>query len=375
MAGIYFHIPFCRQACHYCNFHFSTSMKLKTPVLDAMLKELELRHHYLEDKTLSSVYLGGGTPSLLNKEELHQLFVKIEQYFTLAGDAEITLEANPDDLNEEQLNMLADSPVNRLSIGIQSFFEQDLQFMNRAHNAVEARQCIENALDKGFNDLTIDLIYGAPTTSDENWAKNLAIAFEYDVPHLSCYALTVEENTALHHFVQAGKAPPVEEEKAARQFEYLMKVAKQEGYLHYEISNFARPGRLAVHNSNYWKGAHYLGIGPSAHSFNGSSRSWNIANNALYVKALSTDPPASFYEREILSPADQYNEYIMTGLRTIWGVMLPQIANIHTAYKGHFLQNCRPFLEDGSMIQQGEKFYLSEQGRLLADGIAASLFV
>jgi len=375
MAGIYFHIPFCKHACHYCNFHFSTSMKLKAPVLNAMQKELELRRDYLPKQELTSIYLGGGTPSLLDAEDLDQLFGQIQRFFTLSENAEITLEANPDDLSPEKLQMLASSPVNRLSIGVQSFFEEDLRFMNRAHMAAEARQCLEAALAAGFTDLTIDLIYGSPTTSDERWAKNLDIAFEYGIPHLSCYALTVEEKTALHHFIKAGKVPPVEEEKAARQFEYLMEKSKEAGYIHYEISNFARPGRYARHNSSYWQGEPYLGIGPAAHSFDSRHRRWNVANNALYVKALAQTPPAAYYEEELLSPADQFNEYIMTGLRTIWGVKLDYMENISPDYKADFLQNSQPFLEDGIMLQKGNTFFLSDKGRLLADGIAASLFV
>jgi oxygen-independent coproporphyrinogen-3 oxidase len=375
MSGIYFHIPFCKQACHYCNFHFSTSLRLKEGVISAMLKELEARRDYLPETSLSSIYFGGGTPSLLDEQDIDRFFKHIERYFTIEEGAEITLEANPDDLDHEKLKMLANSPINRLSIGIQSFKEEDLTFMNRAHNAKEARHCIDDALKMGFKDFSIDLIYGSPTTSDEDWATNLAIALDYNTPHLSCYALTVEEKTALHHFVATGKSPAVDEEKAARQFQYLMNTAKSAGYQHYEISNFALPGRYAKHNTSYWQRAPYLGIGPAAHSFNGLSRQWNIANNALYIKALEATPPLSFFEEELLSKDDRYNEYIMTGLRTMWGVNLAQIKELGEQYASYFQKHSESLLKEGTLRTDNATFYLSDEGRLLADGIAASLFV
>ena len=292
MAGIYFHIPFCKQACHYCNFHFSTSLRYKEEMVQAMLRELEARRLYLPDEPLDSIYFGGGTPSLLSEGELMAFFEAVNRYFRLSPKAEITLEANPDDLKPETLAALGRSPVNRLSIGIQSFAEEDLRFFNRAHDAHEARRCLDNARAAGFGDLTIDLIYGAPTTSHAQWAENLEIAFSYQIPHLSCYALTVEPRTALDHFIKKGKAPAVDEEQAARQFGYLVEATQAAGYEQYEISNFALPGRYAVHNSNYWTGAPYLGIGPSAHSFDGESRQWNVANNAKYLKAVGSGPPA-----------------------------------------------------------------------------------
>lgn len=349
-------------------------MKLKEQVIDAMLLELEIRKDYLPKKPLSSIYFGGGTPSLLDADDLQRFFEKINTLFQLQPNAEITLEANPDDLTTEKLKMLADSPVNRLSIGVQSFFEEDLVFMNRAHNAREAQQCLEQALRLGFHDITIDLIYGAPTTSDAMWEENLRIAFDYNIPHLSSYALTVEEKTALHHFVKTGKVAALEEEKAARQFEYLMAATTSVGYIHYEISNFALPGRFARHNTSYWQGAPYLGIGPAAHSFNGMLRRWNVANNALYVKALEADTKDAYYEIEQLSAADRYNEYVMTGLRTIWGVDLEHIATMDETFAAHFQKHVQRFIEEKKMIQEGKVYRLSSSGRLLADGIAAELF-
>lgn len=350
-------------------------------MLEAIAKEAVLRRAYLPDEPLGSVYLGGGTPSLLNAEELAQLFEVLHQHYTIAKGAEITLEANPDDLTEEQLKNLAASPVNRLSIGIQSFFDADLTFMNRAHNASEARRCIDRAHHHGFTNLTIDLIYGSPSTSNANWQKNMDIAFSYAVPHLSCYCLTVEPKTALDHFVRSGRAAPVDEEQAAQQFEMLVQRAQQEGYEHYEISNFARPGHYARHNTNYWKGEAYLGLGPSAHSFNGQSRQWNIANNAHYRRCLDqSDSPqqlaaSGLYEIEALTMNERYNEYIMTGLRTIWGCDLTKIQQMGDQYQQHFLEKGQVWIDKGHLQQTHNQYFLSNTGKLLADRIAMELFV
>ncbi|MEZ4994900.1 MAG: radical SAM family heme chaperone HemW, partial [Saprospiraceae bacterium] len=277
MPGLYLHIPYCKQACHYCNFHFSTTLHNREGMIEAIVQEMKLRRAALPSVPLASVYLGGGTPSLLTHEELNRIFSTIYELFSISEDAEITLEANPDDLNLEAIRHLKDTPVNRLSIGIQSFSEEDLRFMNRAHNAIEARTSIEYVQDAGFENLTIDLIYGTPTTTDRQWARNMEIALEYDIPHISCYALTVEPRTALAHFVKKGKVPSPDEDQAVRQFEQLMDIMELEGFEHYEISNFARPGWHARHNSSYWRGKPYLGIGPAAHSFDGDrTRSWNV---------------------------------------------------------------------------------------------------
>lgn len=376
MAGIYLHIPFCKQACHYCNFHFSTSLRQKGAMVEAIVRELEWQKDYLQGAPLSSIYFGGGTPSLLDVAELEQIFSKIYQLHSVRADAEITLEANPDDLSLEKLQALRNSPVNRLSIGIQSFAEEDLRFMNRAHNAHEARACIENALALGFDNLTLDLIYGTPTTSHEQWARNLDTIFQYPIPHLSAYCLTVEPKTALDHFVRQGKASPVDEEHANAQFLYLMEATQAQGYEHYEISNFAKPGRYARHNSSYWLGEPYLGIGPSAHSFNGQSRQWNVANNAKYLKILNegnvtqiTD--TELFELEELSPATRYNEYVMTGLRTIWGCDLQKIAPVFQSY---FVENVQPFIDKGQVLMQNHQYRLSASGKFMADYIAAQLF-
>ena len=377
MSGLYLHIPFCKQACHYCNFHFSTSLKYKGEMTQAIVQELLLRKDYLADKHLSSVYFGGGTPSLLDGEELSALFAMINECFVVAANAEITLEANPDDITEENLALWQSSPINRLSIGIQSFADADLAYMNRAHNAEEARRCIALAQSFGFSNLTVDLIYGTPTMSDLTWEKNVRTLIEAKVPHLSCYALTVEPKTALAHQIKTGKSPEVEEEKAARQFENLMSWLEEAGYEHYEISNFALPGHRAVHNSNYWLARHYLGVGPSAHSFNGHSRQWNVANNAKYLQAIvalqegGEISTTDLFEKEDLSPADQYNEYILTGLRTSWGVSLTKMAE---PFKTFFMENIHQYVDSKLVFVEEDVFALTKEGRLLADRISSDLF-
>lgn len=374
MAGIYLHIPFCKQACYYCNFHFSTTLRSKPAMVEAILLELDIQRDYLEGQPLTSIYFGGGTPSLLETGELTAIFEKINRLHEVLPGAEITLEANPDDLSPEKLRDLKNyTPVNRLSIGIQSFADPDLQWMHRAHNAHHARTCLDDALSVGFQDLTIDLIYGAPTTPDAQWAENLRIAFEYGVPHLSCYCLTVEEGTALGTFVRRGQQPPVDEERAARQFEYLVAATAAHGYEQYEISNFAQPGRYARHNSNYWSGASYLGVGPSAHSFNGHARQWNVANNALYIKGLNAGEIP--FERETLSLPQRYNEYVMTALRTMWGVDALKIQSFGGAVWRHFERELAVFLQQGLVEEYAGKFRLTLPGKLLADGIASDLFI
>jgi oxygen-independent coproporphyrinogen-3 oxidase len=371
--GLYIHIPFCKQACHYCNFHFSTSLKQKEPLLEALNRELDLQHTYLENKELASVYLGGGTPSLLEPSELDRLFEHILKYYTLAPDAEVTLEANPDDLSIEKIDYLKKhSPVNRLSIGVQSFSNEDLKWMNRAHNAVEARSCIEYAIQAGFDALTIDLIYGAPTTSDAQWQENVETLIQFDIPHISCYCMTVEDGTALGHFVKKGKEKPIDEQKAARQFEWLVHRLEAAGYAHYEISNFAKPGKYARHNTSYWTGSHYLGIGPSAHSFNGVSRQWNVANNARYIRSIQEGIVP--FELEELSTAQQYNEYVMTSLRTMWGCKLEKLQAFPPAYLTHFKIQAQALLDAGLMQLSDNTYRLTRSGKLLADGIASDLF-
>jgi len=374
MPGLYLHIPFCKQACHYCNFHFSTSMRQKDAMIAALIAELEIQKDYLKGDTLQSIYFGGGTPSVLEMKELEDIFSTIYRIHRVAPDAEITLEANPDDLSPEKLRDLkAYSPVNRLSIGIQSFSDVDLQWMNRAHSARHAQACLDDALEIGFEDLSIDLIYGSPTTTDEQWDENLHRAFSYQIPHLSCYCLTVEEGTALGSFVQKGKQPPVDEVRAARQFEHLLHSSENAGYEQYEISNFALPGRHARHNTNYWRSEPYLGVGPSAHSFDGVSRQWNIAHNTQYIKALSEKKVP--FEREILTDEQRYNEYIMTSLRTMWGLDMEKIALFGSRFKTHFDKSAQPFLQSGSLEKEANTVRLARSAKFLADGIAMELFM
>lgn len=349
-------------------------------MIDAIVQEIELRYDYLPKEPLTSIYFGGGTPSLLGENDLEKIFTKIHQCFSVTPNAEITLEANPDDINVESLEIWKKAGINRLSIGVQSFANKDLEYMNRAHNAKEAKACIRMAQDNGFNNLTVDLIYGSPTTSDETWAENVHILFELNIPHLSCYALTIEPKTALEYKVRKQKSPPVDEEQSARQYELLMGWMKENNYIHYETSNFAKEGFFAQHNSSYWQGAHYLGIGPSAHSYNGISRQWNIANNAKYMKIIQNEVPKStsiaslksLYEKETLSKQDCYNELILTGLRTIWGV---DSAKMPSEFRMQFQQNIQQFIDTNHVFVLKGKYILSNKGRLISDFISSHLFI
>jgi oxygen-independent coproporphyrinogen-3 oxidase len=374
MSGIYLHIPFCKQACYYCNFHFSTSRQQQGEMVKSILQEMELRQHYLNGDTIETIYFGGGTPSLLNADELTSLLNRIKELFPVADQAEITLEANPDDLTAEKLQELKAAGINRLSIGVQSFHETDLKWMNRAHDSRQAINCITTAQSLGFKNITIDLIYGGPTLSNEGWEENVKQAISLGIPHLSCYALTVEPGTALDHFINKKKMEPTDPDKAALHFEMLMQWLKEAGYEHYEISNFALPGWHSRHNSSYWQGSHYLGVGPSAHSFNGHSRQWNVANNSLYIKAIEKGEVP--FELESLTTSMQFNEYIMTTLRTSAGCNLEWVAEKFSKdHVLHLLAHSQPFIASGKMEKSGETLRLTTAGRLFADGIAGELFV
>ena len=374
MAGIYIHIPFCLQACHYCDFHFSTSLNLKSDFLRALHREIELRKTYLGTASkIQSIYFGGGTPSLLNDTEINHIFEQLNQFYTIDSNAEITLEANPEDLSKEKLNKLRQTPINRFSIGIQSFFDEDLKFMNRAHHAQRAEYSVKAAQDAGFDNITIDLIYGTPTLSNENWKINLQKAFELKIKHLSAYCLTVEEKTALAHFIKSGKYKKLDEDKCAEQFELLTAAAKENKFTQYEISNFCSEENYSRHNSNYWKGEKYIGLGPSAHSFDGESRQWNSANNAGYIKSIEKgEIPA---EIEKLDATMRYNEYILTGLRTIWGIDLTKIeTNFGSDYAVHCRQEALKHVAQKTIFTKEEHYYLTESGKLFADKIAEDLF-
>lgn len=371
-AALYIHIPFCKQACHYCDFHFSTSSKKKVELVKMLCKELILRKNELPGRSVKTIYFGGGTPSLLNKEELELILKTIFDNFEVLSDAEITLEANPDDLSREKLEMLKNSGINRLSIGVQSFFEEDLNLMNRAHNAREALQSIKWAKEY-FDNISIDLIYGIPGMSPERWMENIQTALSLGLPHFSCYALTVEPQTALERFIAKGIIKPVDDEVAKAHFEILSSILKSEGFVHYEFSNFGKPGYFSRNNTAYWMGDPYLGIGPSAHSYDGEKRKWNINNNSLYITALGKGQiPA---QEENLSLTDKYNEFVMTRLRTMWGISLDEVREkFGEEFLSYLLEQAKPHLENGLLDNEEGVLHVSEKGKFLSDGIAADLF-
>lgn len=376
MAGIYLHVPFCKQACTYCNFHFSTSLKYKDEMIDAILCELALKKNYLsEGEKIHTIYLGGGTPSLLTPNDIHKITDAIANNYDLNQLQEFTIETNPDDLTQAYIKSLRSTMLNRFSIGVQSFFDADLKYMNRAHNAQQAVYAIKSVQDSGFENITVDLIYGTPTLPNNHWKENLIQVQKLQIPHLSAYALTVEENTALYHHIQKKKSAPVDAEQSAQQFEMLMDFAIEAGYEHYEISNLATNGNRAVHNTNYWLGIPYIGIGPSAHSFDGKSREWNIANNALYIKALLTEKKLNA-ERENLTNIQRFNEYIMTSLRTSWGIDTNLIVEkFGTQYAQQTTLNSKRFIEQGTLQQNNSTLILTRAGKLFADYIASQLFM
>lgn len=373
MAGIYIHIPFCKQACLYCNFHFSTTLKQKNELIDALLKEIQMTPAFTGDETIETIYLGGGTPSLLHENELASIFSAIQSKFKVAENAEVTLEANPDDILAPNLQAWKRLGINRLSVGIQSFFAEDLAWMNRAHNAAQAIQCIPMAQDAGFNNMSIDLIYGTPTLPDDKWQWNVEKVIELGVPHISCYALTVEPKTALQQYISKHKMQDVDPEQQARQFLQLIDWLNVAGYEHYEISNFSLPGKRSRHNTSYWQGKAYYGFGASAHSYNGiDTRSWNIANNALYIKSINDGIIP--IEKEILSSTQQLNEYIMTSLRTAEGIDLTKIKN-GFGEKAHkqILEMASSFSSEKITVSTSH-IILTNQGKLFADGLAAEMF-
>lgn len=372
MAGIYIHIPFCRQACHYCNFHFSTSRGLENEFIASLLAEIPLQQGFLADQRVETVYFGGGTPSLLDGVSLNRIIGALRENFSISPDAEFTLEANPDDINDSSLQTWKSAGINRLSIGIQSFYEEDLQWMNRAHTASQAITNLELALEH-FPNITIDLIYGSPGLTDEKWASNVQRVISMGIPHISCYALTVEPKTALESLIRTHKREPVSPEDQARQFLLLMDWLKAAGYEHYEISNFALPGKRSKHNSAYWEGKKYLGLGPSAHSYDGANRQWNIANNALYIQALKKG--AVPFEQEILTPVQRLNEYIMTSLRTMEGMDLGIVSRLSDADIASQLRRfSERLIREGLMREEQDHLILTNEGKLFADGIASDLF-
>ncbi|MGO4918473.1 radical SAM family heme chaperone HemW [Maribacter spongiicola] len=374
MSGIYIHIPFCKQACHYCDFHFSTTMGKKEAMVNALCRELELRKDEFSNIVVETIYFGGGTPSVLQTSEIEQLIAAVREHYDVMANPEITLEANPDDLSEEKIIQLAASPINRLSIGIQSFFEEDLKLMNRAHNALEAEKSLQLASEY-FDNISIDLIYGMPNMTLERWKRNIDKALGFGIPHISSYALTVEPKTALAKFVEDGLIIPATDEETQEHFNLLNEILISAGFDCYEISNFGKPGYYSKNNSAYWQQKKYIGIGPSAHSFDGVRRGWNINNNPKYIKSIEQGLVPM--EVEVLSKTDNYNEYIMTGLRTIWGVSLTRIATeFGPKYQEYALLQADKYIEEHLLFVDGDDILkTTKKGMFLADGIAADLFM
>lgn len=373
MSGIYIHIPFCKQACHYCDFHFSTNLKKKDEMVLALAKEIELRKNEFQDKIVETIYFGGGTPSILQIADLRFLIDEVYRNYKVVENPEITVEANPDDLTENRIIELSKNKVNRLSIGIQSFFEDDLKMMNRAHNAEEAKKCLETAIQY-FDNISIDLIYGVPEMSNEKWLQNIETALSFGVPHISSYALTVEPKTALHSFIQKGIIPQPDDEVAQEHFQILVDKLSESGFIHYELSNFGKENYFSKNNSSYWLGKKYIGIGPSAHSYDGKNRGWNVSNNSLYIKSIQENKLP--IEIETLTKTDRYNEYIMTGLRTIWGVSLERVEQeFGKTYLDYLNRQAAKFIEDHLLFVDDNILRTTKKGKFLSDGIASDLFL
>ena len=372
MAGIYIHIPFCKQACHYCDFHFSTSLKHKTHLVKSINKELFLRKSELKSEFIETIYFGGGTPSLLSPDEIRSILKTIFNDFEVVLNPEITFEVNPDDIDENYLKVIKKLGVNRLSIGIQSFFSNDLNLMNRSHDALQAEQVLE-LVSKYFKNFSVDLIYGTPGLTNEMWIKNIDTVLKYNTPHISSYALTIEKDTALSHFINKGIVKPVSDEQSQEHFQILVNKLIDVGFIHYELSNFGKPNKFSKNNSSYWNGGLYLGIGPSAHSYNGKTRSWNIANNLKYISSISKGILPS--DVEVLTKIDRYNERIMTGLRTMWGVSFIQIEkDFGKDYLVYLKNRSKSFIKEGLLVIDAGALIATSKGKFLVDGIASDLF-
>lgn len=373
MAGIYLHIPFCKQACHYCDFHFSTSLSMRTDLLNSMQLELFRQKEYLDNEKIETIYFGGGTPSLLETAEIHALLESIHKHYKVSEQAEITLEANPDDLDARTLKDYFSMGINRLSIGVQSFFDDDLKRINRAHSSAQAKTSVGLAKEAGFHNITLDLIFGLPDMSMEKWEKNIQAFLSADVPHISAYALTVEPRTALSHYIKKGSWQLPPEEYTIAQYNLLRKILAGIGYEHYEVSNFAKPGFYSQHNSAYWLQKKYLGIGPSAHSYNGSSRQWNIAHNIKYTQHLNKGEP--WFETEILDEKTLLNEYLLTRLRTSWGVEKQFLEKNYPAFYPAITLEAEKQVRKKVLLETETHYIISQEGMLLADSIAADMFV
>jgi|TARA_B110000305_G_scaffold43682_1_gene45921 oxygen-independent coproporphyrinogen-3 oxidase len=374
LAGIYIHIPFCKQKCNYCNFHFSTKKDNVEELVSGMIIELDQRKSYLKTKKIDSIYFGGGTPSIIDVKHIISIIEKIYSLYEVKKSAEITMEFNPDDIKKEKLNILRTAGINRLSIGIQSFENKDLIFMNRSHNAAEAINSIQLAKECGFDNISIDLIYGVPNQTESIWKKNLQQMFDLQIDHFSAYALTVEPNTKLNYLIKKKKIKPLSESKSENHFKILQEISSEIGYKQYEISNFCRKDKFALHNTSYWEDKIYLGIGPSAHSYNGESRRWNISNNLKYITFINSGE--KYFDEEILSINQKYNEYTLTSLRTIWGVSLDYLENnFDKMITSHFKKNSRKWIENENAILENNSLKLTNKGMLFADAISSDLFI
>ena len=373
MAGIYVHIPFCRKACHYCNFHFTTSFNKKDELIGAILEEIRLQSGYLQGQKIKTIYFGGGTPSALPPADIEKILLRIKEMHQILPNAEITLEANPDDIKPENLEQWKQSGVNRLSIGLQAFQDELLIGWNRTHSAEQARSCIPLAQSAGFENITADLIYGGPGLSDEDWESNIQTLIDFGIPHISCYALTVESGTVLAHQIKKGLSKTPEDEQSARQYEILQTKLRNAGYEQYEVSNFAKPGFESRHNKSYWSGDHYLGLGPAAHSYDGKSRQWNVANNVKYTNAIRHGSLPM--EQEILTETQCFNEIVMTGLRTSAGIDISRIRKLGERFENYLENIVQPYIDSGKIIKQPSGNYaLVPEYYFFADGIAAEMF-
>ncbi len=372
MAGIYIHIPYCKQACHYCDFHFSTNLNTKTALINCIVEELRIRSNYIDNETIDTIYFGGGTPSIATKEEIAIILEQIHTIYNIGSSVEITLEANPDDLKAEKLQELKSIGINRLSIGVQSFNEQHLKYLNRAHNSTEAANCVKLAQNYGFDNISIDLIYGIPSADHSIWENDLTTAIELGIKHISAYCLTIEEKTTFGNWLKKGKIPPIEDEFSAQQFEMLLISLEKAGFEQYEISNFSLPELHSRHNSNYWNNINYLGVGPGAHSFNGLSRQYNITNNSNYIKGVSIGTP--FFDKELLTAKDLLNEYIMVRIRTKWGIDLKEIHNRFHIDLIKSIPIIDEHLSKQLLLLTEGRLTLSGKGKLVADKITLDMF-
>ena len=375
MSGIYIHVPFCRSKCAYCNFFSLVTEKKINDFVTSLKREIVSRKNYLSGEKVETIYFGGGTPSLLPTNYVGEILEILNKNFDIVSKPEITLEANPDTINRDQLLSLKRLGINRISIGIQSFHDDDLKYLGRKHDSRHALQIVDDLKSVDFDKLTLDLIYGIPTLTEEKWNKNLDIFFSTEISHLSAYALTVEPKTILGQKIEKGDLQDVNEEKTIRHYEILIEKTKENGFEHYEISNFAKEGFHSQHNSIYWKDVSYLGLGPSAHSYDRKSRQWNVANLTQYINT-DFDTDTDFFEKEILTKNDKFNEYVMTSLRTSWGCDVEKIElDYGISYKNHFLKNVKNYLNKGIMLKNNNSYILTDNGMLLADGIASEIFV